>query len=54
MAHLKLKNEQVGSQIFKSIAENGSVYTFDQQYPSLDDIFRMKINQANQKESKEV
>lgn len=49
VAHLKLKNEQVGPQIFKAIAESGSVYTFDQQYPSLDDIFRMKVNQANQK-----
>lgn len=41
--HLKLKKEETGKTIFNEIAKRGYIPTFDQAYPSLDDIFRMKV-----------
>ncbi|MCK8624881.1 ABC transporter ATP-binding protein [Apilactobacillus xinyiensis] len=41
-ANMELENENVGKTLFNKISEDGYVPVFDQHYPSLDSIFKLK------------
>lgn len=48
ITHLQLANEEVGHLIYTEITKQGYVATFDQHYPSLDEIFRRKVSETIQ------
>jgi len=44
---LTLANEAAGQAIFKAATANGYIPEFNQQPPTLDEIFRMKVGAQN-------
>ncbi|MFT9456103.1 MAG: ATP-binding cassette domain-containing protein [Liquorilactobacillus hordei] len=45
--HAELQNEGIGKSMFKRICQNqGYIPVFDQSYPSLDEIFKIKVDES--------
>ncbi|SKA12207.1 ABC-2 type transport system ATP-binding protein [Pilibacter termitis] len=47
---LTLQNEEVGKEIYKLVTKNGYIPMFNQQPPTLEEIFKMKAGNVNEKE----